>query len=256
MAAPVTRGGWSAQAGVNCGEHCKCDACLNTPEHGPPPAPKPTKSRARSGAARAAAAARDAAAAVTIAPAPGRPTEKSPGTPPVKAAAAPGNPNPNAPDPDPRRGSARKQRRPLPAAAPSGVPGGAARAAADYWLHAHANGGALAGGRGAPDAGDASASPGDSGGEEAGRASSPDPNPGAGELASPERLKDETPEGERGPPEGVPGGLGDLAAGHVLTMGAAGPYVLVPCAAKGGAAGGAHPGCVTWTPLCIFCIYK
>lgn len=61
------------QAGVNCGEHCKCDACLNTPEHGLPPAPKPSKSRARSAASTA------AAATVTR-------NEKSPGTPPVKCA--------------------------------------------------------------------------------------------------------------------------------------------------------------------------
>ncbi|KAK9840768.1 hypothetical protein WJX81_003418 [Elliptochloris bilobata] len=218
------------QAGVNCGEHCKCDACLNTPEHGLPPAPKPSKSR-RSSAQAAAAAATG----------PGRPAEKSPGTPPVKAAHL-GNPNLNpASEPDPRRGSARKQRRPLPAAAPSGA--GGARAGADYWPHT--NGGYWATGRGGLDVRDASASPPDS---DAARGVSPSPssNPGEGNLAAPERLKEDSPEAgadHGGNPDRNPGDSRDAGAtAAVLTMGAVGPYVLMPCAAGGRSAAGGEGG--------------
>ncbi|KAK9813215.1 hypothetical protein WJX72_010856 [[Myrmecia] bisecta] len=34
------------QAGVNCGQHCKCEGCHNCVEHGPPPKPKEPKQKA------------------------------------------------------------------------------------------------------------------------------------------------------------------------------------------------------------------
>lgn len=66
------------QAGVNCGVHCKCEDCHNTPEDGLPPPPRASKAGTTNVTASGLKA-----AILGPATAPAHPFKTSPGTPPA-----------------------------------------------------------------------------------------------------------------------------------------------------------------------------